>query len=234
MKKFIFALATMFISIAPAIAQDSTTEPEATAPEQVEEATAIPDNIMYISDAEVKPGERATLSVKMKNSVPMLTVSGFFTLPEGITVPQEDDFYLIDLSLERTSARKHSILSNCVDGEYRVVVSHSANKPFEGTEGEVFTVTIDVAETVAPGEYEVKFYDQELVDAQNAIVTKKGEYTSKIKVVDPTSVGAAVAADNDSKVEIYNADGVKLPALQPGLNIPRDVSTGKTSKVTVK
>ena len=234
MKKFIFALATMFLSIAPAIAQETTTEPETTTPDQVEESTDIPDNIMYFSGAEVKPGERATLSVKMKNSVPMLTVSGFFTLPEGMVVPQEDDFYLIDLSLERTTARKHNILSNCVDGEYRVGVIHSANKPFAGTEGEVFTVTVDVAETVAPGEYEIKFYNQELVDEKNVIVTKKGEYTSKITVVDPTSVGAAEAADNNAKVEIYNANGVKLPTLQPGLNILRNVSTGKTSKVTVK
>ncbi|MBO5233313.1 MAG: hypothetical protein J6B33_03270 [Prevotella sp.] len=219
MKKLIFAFATMLMGIAPAIAQDITT---------------IPDNTLYVLDATVKPGERATLSVQMKNNVDMLTISTYFTLPEGVTVPQEDDFYLIDLSTERTTARKHNLSSNYVNGEYRVVAIHSANKPFDGTEGEVFTITVDVAETVAPGEYEIKLFNTELVDSKNAIVTKKGTYTGKITVADPTGVNEAVADAAGTEVEIYDTNGQKLPALRSGINIVKDVNSGVARKVTVK
>ena len=95
MKKLIFAFATMLTGITPAIAQDITT---------------IPDNTLYVLDATVKAGERSTLSVQMKNSVEILTMGTYFTLPEGFTVPQEDGSYLIDISEERTNYKKHTHL----------------------------------------------------------------------------------------------------------------------------
>lgn len=219
MKKLIFAFATMLTGITTAIAQDITT---------------IPDNTLYVLDATVKAGERSTLSVQMKNSVEILTMGTYFTLPEGFTVPQEDGSYLIDISEERTNYKKHTLASNLKDGEYRVIYYHSKNVPFSGNEGEVFTITVDVAETVAPGEYEVKLFNTELVDSKNAIVSQNGTYTGKITVADPTGVNEAVADVAGTEVEIYDTNGQKLPALRSGINIVKDVNSGKARKVTVK
>ena len=208
MKKYIYALATMLLGIMPAMAQDIAT---------------IPDNSLYVLDTTVAKGARTVLSVQMKNSAEVQSIGTYFTLPEGFTVPMEDDAYLIDLSLERTTYKKHGIGSNLVDGEYRVAILQSAGSPFKGTEGEVFTITVDVADTVEPGEYEVRLF-----------ISRNGEYKGKITVTDPTGM-TEVSADGDAAgVEVYGVNGVKQPSLMKGLNIVKDAKTGKVKKVSVK
>lgn len=226
MKKYIYALATMLLGIMPAMAQDIAT---------------IPDNSLYVLDTTVAKGARTVLSVQMKNSAEVQSIGTYFTLPEGFTVPMEDDAYLIDLSLERTTYKKHGIGSNLVDGEYRVAILQSAGSPFKGTEGEVFTITVDVADTVEPGEYEVRLFKSELsgdsryeTDGIKGIISRNGEYKGKITVTDPTGM-TEVSADGDAAgVEVYGVNGVKQPSLMKGLNIVKDAKTGKVKKISVK
>ena len=218
MKKFIFALATMVLGIVPAMAQDIAN---------------IPDNSVYTLDATAEAGKQVVVSFQMKNSEEVQTVQTWFALPEGFTVAKDSrERLMIKLSTARTESDLHTVYSNYTNGYYKLGVVQTSGFPFEGTEGEIFTATIDVAETVAPGEYAINLSEIEL-SGLSGTISKKGEYVGKITVTDPTAVTETTAADK-AQVEIYNANGVKLPALQQGLNILRNVSTGKTSKVTVK
>lgn len=235
MKKFIFALATMVLGIAPAMAQDIET---------------IPDNSLYTLDATVAKGTTGTISVQMKNSKENVQAIGlYFTLPEGFSVPVEDGLYLIDCS-GRTNLKKNNLQSNLVKGEYRVGLLSNTINPISGTSGEVFTITVNVADNVKAGDYEIRLFNVELSgilgtttvkdekgdDVEKniiGIISNNGEYKGKITVSDPTSVKGAFV-DEDSQVEIFDVNGVKQPSMKSGLNIVKNAKTGEVKKITIK
>lgn len=230
MKKFLFCFIAMLVSIAPAMAQDIET---------------IADNSLYTLDAKGYPGKQLKISVQMKNSRPVQAIGLHFTLPEGLSVPLEDDFYaLCDLSTERTTFRKHNLGATFPDKkEYRVAITTNIGAFFSGNSGEVFTIPVDVAENVAYGDYEIKLLQVELSGLEENAEGKKVdwstpypflEYTGKISiVVDPTGIAGITAADSDD-IEIYSVNGVKLSSLQPGLNVVKNVKTGEVKTISVK
>ena len=65
------------------------------------------ENTIYIENTTAMPGTQLVLSVKMKNTI---SVQGFqfdLVLPEGVTVAEDEDgFLLAELSTERTTAKK--------------------------------------------------------------------------------------------------------------------------------
>lgn len=221
MKKYLLTFAVMLMGIATAMAQDIET---------------IPDNSLYTLDASVFPGKQVTVSVQMKNSRPVQAIGLHFTLPEGFSVPMEDNYALVDLSTERTTLRKHTLGATFPDGlEYRVAILSPTGATFSGNSGEVFTIPVDVAEDVKPGDYEIKLLQVELsgYDEGKDWYTPFSEYAGKITVVDPTAV-ATVSAEAGQDVEVYSVNGVRQPTLQPGLNIVKDVRTGESKTVVVK
>ncbi len=200
------------------------------APAMAQDIASIPDNSVYVNDATVDKGKQVVLSFQMKNSAEVQAIGLYFTLPEGFSIPQDAGVYYIDLSMERTNFRKHAVGSNLVDGEYRVAVTTNNGSVFAGNEGEIFTVTVDVAETVAAGDYEVKLSQVELSGIEG-IISNKGEYTGKITVTDPTTSVTNVSADAEGDVEVYSSNGMKLAKMQNGLNIIKDKKTGAVKKV---
>lgn len=225
MKKFIFAFVAMVVGLCPAMAQDIET---------------IADNTLYTVDATAKPGEQVVISVQMKNSHPVQSIGLYFTLSDGLTVAKSArGLYLITLSDERTDSELHSLSKSYVT-EYRVAILQQTGLPFEGTSGEVFTVTVDVPEDMPEGDYEIRLYNVELsgIDAlENGKYlnwkTPFTEYTGKITVINPTAV-AEVSAENGDAVEIYSVNGVRQSSLQPGLNVVKNVKTGDAKTVVVK
>lgn len=70
------------------------------------------DNIIYIKDATAHPGETVTLSVILKNKPQVPGYQFDMFLPEGLDVEKdEDNFYRIELSLKRTTAKTPTILT---------------------------------------------------------------------------------------------------------------------------
>jgi hypothetical protein len=117
------------------------------------------DNIVYLEPASVLCGNSITLPVKMKNAE--ANISGFqfdLVLPQGVTLAKdEDEFYLVELSTDRTTTRKHTVSSQLqADGSIRVVCYSNNNSTFSGTEGNVLTITLQVAEGMEAGDYALK------------------------------------------------------------------------------
>ena len=124
------------------------------------------DNVVYIAPFEAYGGDEVTLSINMKNNVGIQTVQFDLYLPDDVEVlTDEDDFELIELSTERTTARKMNQFSvvQTSGGAYRVLINSTGGYTFDGNDGEIATAQIKLADDITPGDYPMIFRDIVLV-----------------------------------------------------------------------
>lgn len=211
MKRIFIAISMMALAISSALADDN--------------------NYLYIDDMTVAAGAKeAEISVKMKNVAEIQTIGVYVTLPEGVTVVEDDGDLLIELSTARTRASRHSISSNLVDGTYRVGILGVAGKAFSGNDGEVFTLTVDVPETMAAGDYEIELSNINLTDLTDvAYDTPSLKY--KMTVTNTTAIHNMTI--NEDEASVYNITGQTAKQKQRGMNIVR-TKNGEVFKVVVR
>lgn len=164
-------------------------------------------NAVYVENLSTTAGSAITLSVKMKNAVPMTGFQFDIELPDGVSIPTDaDGFYLINLSTDRTTAQKTNYFDNALqsDGSLRIMASSTRNYTFSGNDGEVATITINVAETVTAGRYSIvlksivlsdagsKTYEVDRVEAELEI---RGDAPEEIVVGDMNNDGELTIED---------------------------------------
>ena len=124
-------------------------------------------NTLYASKATGKAGQQVTLSVNMKNSIEATGYQFDLVLPAGVTVAEEGGFPMADLSLARTTARKTNTF-DCdyqADGSLRVICNSTGGYAFEDHDGEVATVVLNLASTLADGDYPIVLKNIVVTDA---------------------------------------------------------------------
>ena len=161
------------------------------------------DNTIYASDIEAKTGTQVLLPICMDNVNEITALQFDLYLPEGITVVKdEDDYHVMELS-ERATARHTFESADMTDGAIRVICYSTRNTVFTGNAGEVMYVTVNVAEELADGEYEVLIKEIELTTpeevAYNVPVT-----TSKITVFSYTKGDI----NDDGKISVTDITGL--------------------------
>ena len=158
------------------------------------------ENVIYIDKMEVSAGSQATISIKMKNTV---TAEGFgfdIYLPEGISIMKDEDgFAEVELSTERTTAKKTNIFDYAFmsDGSLRVFGYSSNGSAISGNDGEIVTIKVDIAEDMAQGEYPIILRNVTISDAES--VSHDVDYVKSTIVVSSYMVGDA---NNDGKVNV--------------------------------
>ena len=104
----------------------------------------------------------------MKNTVAMTGFQFDLELPTGVSVATDvDDFYIVALSEERTTDARTNYFDNALqkDGSIRIMASSTKNFTFSGNDGEVATIKVNVANTVADGKYPIILKNIVLSDA---------------------------------------------------------------------
>ena len=112
------------------------------------------ENVIYIEPTEVRTGNEAELSVKMKNAVKAEGFGFDLYLPDGLTFKTDvDGFPEAYLSTLRTTARKTNTFESVIrpDGALRVMAASTNGSIISGNDGEVATVKILVDSDVTPG-----------------------------------------------------------------------------------
>lgn len=188
------------------------------------------DNVVYIEDIESTAGHPVTLSLKMNNTIAPTGFQCDVYLPEGVTAAQDGDgFYLMDISTERTTAKKTDYSNSALqpDGGLRFMCSSTKSYTFSGSEGEVAYLTVNIDPDLEVGSYPLILKNIEISDANsNAyrvsyVVTtlKILEYTlgdanndGNIGVSDFTAIANCIMgtppANFVEKAADVNADGV--------------------------
>jgi len=125
------------------------------------------DNVIYAPNVTAKVGTEVEFPISMKNSIEATGFQFDLVLPEGITVAEEDDFPLIDLSLERTTRKKTDYFNSeyQTDGSLRVLCNSTKGYAFTGNDGEVAIATLNIAADLEDGDYPVIIKNIIITDA---------------------------------------------------------------------
>lgn len=126
-------------------------------------------NTIYFDNIEAFCGKTIELPIKMKNDIVATGFQFDIELPEGINAVQDEDgFYDITLSTERTTAAKTNTFDSSLmsDGSIRVLAASTRNYAFSGNDGEVCIIKLNVSEDLPAGDYPIFLKNIELTNAQ--------------------------------------------------------------------
>lgn len=128
------------------------------------------DNVVFIEGMEGAAGQQVTLSLKMNNTIAPTGFQCDVYLPEGVTAAQDEDgFYLMDISTERTTAKKTDYSNSALqpDGGLRFMCSSTKSYTFSGNEGEVAYLTVNIDPDLEEGSYPLILRNIEISDANS-------------------------------------------------------------------
>jgi YD repeat-containing protein len=164
------------------------------------------NNVIYINPVEASAGSDVTLSVNMKNSVPMEGFSFDLYLPEGMEfLTDEDGFPEAYLSTKRTTARKTNTFEAAIqsDGALRMFAASTNGSTINGNDGEVVTVKIHIGASVAKGLYPLTL-------RQSALSDSNARSYDTAEVIGSIQVGTTLTCDvnQDGAVDISDVVAV--------------------------
>lgn len=158
------------------------------------------DNTVYLEPVQGVAGGQVTLSVKMKNTVEVQGFQFDLVLPEGVTVAtDEDGLPMAQLSTARTTKQKTDYF-NCSfreDRSLRVLCGSLNGFTFNGNDGEVALVKVNIAEDLEEGDYPVILREVSLSDPNS--VEYDTPYLKSTLSVSPYSMGDV---NGDTRVNV--------------------------------
>ncbi len=102
-------------------------------------ATAV--NRLYMPDFTICPGETMQVAIILENDEQFTAFQTDLILPEGLSVVQEEDEYLFDLTNRKAS--DHAIISKLRhDGAIRMVSFSIGVKPYSGSTGAIVVINL--------------------------------------------------------------------------------------------
>ena len=118
--------------------------------------SAMAVNRLYMPDFTICPGETMQVALILENDEPFTAFQTDLILPEGLTVIQEDDEYLFDLSNRKAS--DHTIISKLRDdGAIRMVSFSIGVKPYSGNNGALVVINLTASnDFTGPATIELK------------------------------------------------------------------------------
>lgn len=164
-------------------------------------------NAVYIESTEVKTGSQMTLSIKMKNETPIRGFQFDLYLPDGVTVAKNaKDRIMASLSAGRLPEDdEHSLTTGeLTDGAIRFLCSSLYDENFTGNDGEIVTLTVNVADDMEDGDYPIII--------KNARLTKTD--ISKYYIIDYVKSTLTVSSymlgdiNADNEVDVRDYTGV--------------------------
>ncbi|MBQ8227301.1 MAG: leucine-rich repeat protein, partial [Bacteroidaceae bacterium] len=199
---------------------------------QIVEKSCMEDYAIWASDMRTRPTKPITLSVQLNNVNAISDYQFDLALPKGFSIAMdEDDLEMIYLSTERTTERKHTYSYNMLsDSLLRVICYSNSTYTFSGTEGEVLTITLDVATDVADGDYNLMIKNIEMTEP-NGTVHKASDYPCKVTVISYTP-GDVNDDGNFSVTDVRGIVNMVLAAQVPDDNPAADVNEDGVISVT--
>lgn len=172
------------------------------------------NDAIYIEPIVVSPGRQQVLSVRMKNDVPVAGFEFIVQLPEGMTVATDaDNMNMVELSTERTSAYRTNYFDSSLqaDGTLKVLCGTSRKDSeagmlyaFNGNDGEVARITVNVAAGIDVSDYPVMVKDAVLStpDAQKMMLPAM--------VMTGTATGVNDLTDRAVNASYYDLQGRRV------------------------
>lgn len=120
------------------------------------------NNKLTVTDMTQCCGGRGVMSVLLTDEETIMGFQFDLQLPAGVTVAEDSNSKLM-AALTGNAVNTHSISSSKVsDGVFRFVVTPQGNRAISNATGDGMTITIDVADNVATGTYDMAIKDIEM------------------------------------------------------------------------
>ena len=149
---------------------------------------------IYINDATIAPGGKATLSVQLENNIDVAGFQFDMKLPEGIRYSNWglSEGRLPSGATTEDCAKSQSFVNQVFKGA--MALSFGEGAAYTGTSGEVAVITIEADESVAEGTY--------TIELENVVVGFPSNANVRIAGTSFTLTVGAISYDEGYKVEI--------------------------------
>lgn len=192
------------------------------------------NNKLTVTDMTQCSGGRGVLNVLLSDEETIMGFQFDLQLPAGVTVAEDNNNRLM-AALTGNAVNTHSISSSKVsDGLYRFVVTPQGSRAISNANGDGMTITIDVADEVATGTYQMTIKDIEMT------VRKAGNVYEDIHPKNSTatlSVTEAVMGDvnGDGRVSVTDVISMNSYILEeePAQFIRKVADLNGDGKVTI-
>ena len=171
------------------------------------------DNVIYVEPFVAAPGTQTAISIRMKNAAAIRGFQFDMYLPGGVTAVKSAKGRIQGtLSASRLPAEdEHDLtFSEQADGAIRFLCSSQYDETFTGTDGEIATLTINVAENVVAGDYPIYLRNMKLTETDIArfyeieeietTVTITGPSDSRVQLDEGSTVSPVTATNADVRV----------------------------------
>ncbi|MBQ5909037.1 MAG: leucine-rich repeat protein, partial [Bacteroidaceae bacterium] len=187
---------------------------------------------LWMPHYKTRPTKPITLSIQLNNVAAISDYQFDLYLPEGFSIAKDEEgLDMIYLSSARTDERQHTFAYNTIyDGALRVICYSNSIATFSGNKGEVLTITLDVAEDVADGEYSLYLKNIEMTEPDGT-AHKITQSVSTVTVISYTP-GDTNNDGNFSVTDVRGIVNMVLKAQVPDDNLAGDVNEDGVISVT--
>lgn len=179
------------------------------------------DNVIYIAPETVEAGKTATLSICMRNTANIRGFQFDLYLPACVTAAKNaKGRYLCSFSNTRLEDDDEHTLTVAEqnDGSIRFLCGSQYDETFTGTDGEIATLTITIADD-ADGNYPIILKNIKLTETDISKFYETAEVQATLTVVN-TALGVNIIVNGKSSdAPIFNTSGQRLFVPRKGVNI---------------
>ncbi len=175
-----------------------------------EEPPVVGDDRLYINDFSIEAGETKLVEIQLDNTVAYTALQADIYLPEGLSIEQEDDEYLFDLTDRK--ARNHTISSSdLASGAIRILIASQTLKTFSGNSGALVTFNI-----IADASYS----GAKVIELKNVVATEPDQTEHQLPNTTctvtgpggPSTVLATSISLNQATAEVAEGETLQLTA----------------------
>lgn len=117
---------------------------------------------LVVPAVSMEPGESTEVAVELLNPDRAYIMTEFYlSLPQGVSIAEDEDGELLCEPNGARFDRTHQlVVEQGSDGQYHFLIYSSRNKALKGTDGTLFTMTLQAAAGMAQGRYEGRIFSQ--------------------------------------------------------------------------
>ncbi len=191
------------------------------------------DNVIYVENVSGSKNSQVELSVRMRNASDIRGFQFDLYLPEGVTIANNAK---ASLSSDRLAAGDaHTLMVNEVsDGAVRFLCSSMNDESFAGGDGEIATLTVNIADNVANGDYDVVVKNALMTETDISKSYEADNIKSTLTVLDPNGVDIVTANDERRDGSIYTVGGQLVGKKATTSQLRKGVYIRNGRKIVVK
>ena len=165
-------------------------------------AVTVLSDVLYTEDAVGVPSGTLVLPIQLENVSAITGLQFELQLPEGVSVAEDGQGKLV-AALSARAADQSISASQLSNGNYQFVVFSGTSAALSGSEGAIAYITLNVAESMATGEYVIGIKEVELTKTDGTSLHHK-DLTSRLTLAEPI-IGDT---NGDGKVTVTDAVGI--------------------------